>query len=314
MQQVKLTYPLNKDQIPDGPVVLAMGFFDGVHRGHKAVINTALKIARERQLPLAILTYSHAPGIVYHQYKAGFKYLTPAPRKAAIMHELGADIVYMVSFTSAYASQEPQDFVDNFLMALHPEVVVAGFDHTYGKKDVATMERLPEYAKGRFEVVTVPKLTVEDGDGKVSSTYVRECLTNHKIEEANEALGYTYTTTGLVVHGFARGRTLGLPTANIDTPETEIVPPIGVYVTEVKIQGKWYGGMASVGYNVTFGKADEPTVEIYLFDFDQMIYGEEVSVRWYKYLRGEIKFDSADALVDQMKQDEKDARAFLAQK
>lgn len=313
MQVVKIHHPLDSTLIPDGPVVLAMGFFDGVHRGHQEVIKTAKKIADEKGLPLAVLTYSHAPGIVYHQYTDGFKYLSPTKRKLELLAARDVDIVYLVSFTSAFAHLKPQEFVDQYLIAFHAQVVVAGFDHTYGKQDIATMARLPEYAKGRFEVVTVPKYTLSGPNAdKVGSRAIRQQISAGQIAVANQELGYTYTTSGIVVHGLARGRTLGFPTANIENPADELIPGIGVYTVAVAIDGHWHGGMASVGYNITFGKAPKRTVEIYLFDFNQMIYGEEVQVRWYQYLRGEVKFASADELVAQMKKDEQAARKFLA--
>lgn len=313
LQVIKIEHPLKRDLVPDGPVVLAMGFFDGVHRGHQAVIKTAKKIAEDQGLPLAVLTYSHAPGIVYHQYQNGFKYLSTTDRKLSLLEALGVDIVYLVNFTSAYASQPPVEFVNHYLLAFHSKVVVAGFDHTYGRQDVATMERLPEYAKGQFEVVTVPKVTLPDApDLKVGSRVIRQQLQDGQVTAANHELGYVYTTTGIVVHGLARGRTLGFPTANIEAPTAELIPGIGVYTTQVEINGRWYGGMASVGYNITFGKAPKRTVEIYLFDFNQMIYGEEVKVRWHQYLRGEVKFASAADLVAQMKKDEQRSRNYLA--
>ncbi|WP_242361026.1 riboflavin biosynthesis protein RibF [Limosilactobacillus antri] len=313
MRVIKIHHPLDKSLVPAGPVVLAMGFFDGVHRGHQAVIGTAKRIAKQRGLPLAVLTYDHAPGIVYHQYPDGFDYLSTTKRKLELLEELGVDLVYLVSFTSAYASLTPADFVADYLRAFHSQVVVAGFDHTYGTKDVATMERLPKYAAGQFEVVTVPKFTLADQpDVKVGSRQIRQLIATGQVGAANDALGYRYQTSGLVVHGLARGRTLGFPTANIEAPENELLPGIGVYAVTVQVGGHWYGGMASVGHNITFGKAAKLTVEIYLFDFRRMIYGEEVKVRWYQYIRGEEKFAGADELVAQMKHDEANARQILA--
>ena len=312
MQVVKIRHPLDSKLIPAGPIVLAMGFFDGVHRGHQAVIQQARKIAEKKGLPLAVLTYSHAPGIVYRQYPGGFKYLSPTPRKLELLEQLGVDIVYLVSFTSEFARLSPQEFVDQYLINFHVDTVVAGFDHTYGNKEVATMERLPEYAQGRFEVVAVPKFTLTGSDQKIGSQKNRQLIDQGQIAKANEALGYPYRTTGLVVHGLARGRTLGFPTINVETPREERIPQIGVYVVKVQLGDRWYGGMASVGHNITFGTANQLTVEIYLFDFDRLVYGEEVRVNWYQYLRGEEKFAGAAELVAQMKQDESHAREYLS--
>ena len=310
MEVVKIHHPLQKNLVPTGQVVLAMGFFDGVHRGHQQVIETAKEIANKEGLPLAVLTYDHAPGIVYRQYPGGFKYLSTTTRKLSLLRQLGVDLVYLVSFTSAFASLSPQEFVDQYLIGFHADTVVAGFDHTYGKAAVATMEKLPEYAKGRFNVVTVPKFTGK-GEQKIGSSTIRKTIDNGNIEVANRMLGYRYMTTGIVVHGLARGRSLGFPTINVETPEAERIPGIGVYTVQVKIGSKWYGGMASVGHNITFGDQNKLTVEIFLFDFNQMVYGEEVQVRWLYYQRGEVKFNGADELVAQMNRDEQASREYL---
>ena len=311
MQVIRVHHPLDKKIVPAGPVVLAMGFFDGVHRGHQEVILQAKRIAQKRGLPLAVLTYSHAPGIAYRQYPGGFKYLSTTSRKLDLLEQLGVDLVYLVSFTSSFASLAPQDFVDQYLVAFHSQVVVAGFDHTYGPADIASMVRLPDYALGRFAVVTVPKFVAPGAAEKVGSRTIRQLIDQGKVALANQELGYYYQTTGLVVHGLARGRTLGFPTINVETPTPERLPGIGVYAVDVMIGDRWYGGMASVGHNITFGDHNQLTVEIYLFDFDRMVYGEEVKVRWYQFLRGEQKFAGADELVAQMKQDEHASRTIV---
>ena len=312
MEVIRLHYPLKQNTVLNEPVVLAMGFFDGVHRGHQQVILQAKEEARKRHLPLAVLTYDHAPGIVYQEYPGGYRYLSLLKRKINLLAQLGVDRVYLMSFTSQFAALSPQSFVDKFLIALHPQVVVAGFDHTYGHQDVANMQKLPGYARGRFDVVTVPKYTTSTGQ-KVGSTAIRHLLDNGQIEEANQQLGYYYITTGLVVHGLARGRTLGFPTANIEWPCHQWIPAVGVYVVQLKIaDGPWIGGMVSVGYNITFGKARHKTLEINLFDFHEMIYGEAVHVRWIAKLRGEVKFNDANGLVAQLKQDQVDSEKWLA--
>jgi riboflavin kinase/FMN adenylyltransferase len=312
VQVIKIRHPLNPAKVVDRPVVLAMGFFDGVHRGHQAVILRAKEVAQKRGLPLAVLTYDHAPGVVYRQYQGGFKYLSTVSRKLELLKQLGVDIVYLTSFTSSFASLTPQEFVDQYLVGFHAKVVVAGFDHTYGKAGIATMERLPQYAHGRFEVVTVPKFTFNHRKAKIGSRVIRQQIDDGQVQDANQELGYRYQTSGLVVHGFARGRTIGFPTINVEGPQEERLPGIGVYAVKVEIGGQWYGGMASVGRNITFGDHNQLTVEIYLFDFSQMVYGEEVKVRWYQYLRGEVKFAGAKELVAQMEKDEQNARRILA--
>ncbi|HAT55494.1 MAG TPA: bifunctional riboflavin kinase/FAD synthetase, partial [Lactobacillus sp.] len=155
MEVIYLRHPYRPEQIPNGPVVLAMGFFDGVHIGHQAVIERARQLADERGVKLAVLTYTHHPSIVYKTSVDSFRYLSTFDRKLQLLKQLRVDIVYGISFTSQLSAVDPQTFVDDYMVGLHAVAVVAGFDHTYGKKDVAGMKQLPRYAKGRFEVVEI---------------------------------------------------------------------------------------------------------------------------------------------------------------
>jgi riboflavin kinase/FMN adenylyltransferase len=306
---INLHQPFNQNEIPGGDIVLAMGFFDGVHRGHQAVIAEAKQRAKALKLPLAVLTYDHHPSIVYTTTKNQQTYLSSLPRKLSLLEAQGVDLVYVVSFTSALSALGPQQFVDDYLVRFHTKVAVAGFDHTYGPRDISTMDKLAGYAKSRFEVVIVK--SENENQEKISSTKIRYLLDDGEIAEANELFGYAYQTTGLVVHGEARGRTLGFPTANIDWPIEERMPRIGVYAVQLKVSNQWYNGMASIGHNVTFGDARPKTLEINLFDFNQAIYGENVEVRWVSWLRDEVKYTTVENLIKQLQQDEIDSRKIL---
>ncbi|QFP79389.1 riboflavin biosynthesis protein RibF [Latilactobacillus graminis] len=312
MRVIELNHPYSQDQVPTDQVVLALGFFDGVHRGHQAVIHQAKQIAVQKKLPLAVMTFDIHPAIVYRNAdRATFRYLSTIDRKQTLMADLGVDLLYIVHFNEAFAKLDPQTFVDQYLVALHAETVVAGFDYTYGKKSVANMTTLTDYAQGRFNIVTVAE---HDYHGaKIGSTLIRDYLDAGRITEANELLGYVYQTTGEVVHGEARGRELGFPTANIESQQPERLPGIGIYAVRLFVQGQWYLGMASIGRNVTFHRNNPVTVEINLLDFNADIYGESVKVDWHQYLRGEVKFNSAKELVAQLHQDEANTRAYFAQ-
>ena len=304
MKEIRLKYPVDEAKMVQGPVVLAMGFFDGVHRGHQQVLATAKKIAEQRNQPLAVLTYDKLPAIVFEQLDQPVRYLTPLDTKLHLMAELGVDVVYVMDFTSAVGELDPQTFVDKVIMKFQPSTVVAGFDHTYGPKQIANMTKLPEYAHGRFAIKTVRKLTNGHDDTKVSSTVIRQLIDRGAVANANQLLGYRYTTSGIIVHGFARGRTIGFPTANVQWPENERIPAVGVYAVRLKVQNQWFNGMASVGYNVTFGKQTNKTIEVNIFDFQRHIYGEHVQVQWVQHLRDEVKFASVDDLVEQLKKDQ----------
>jgi riboflavin kinase/FMN adenylyltransferase len=309
MKTIEIHHPYRKEDIPNDDVVLVLGYFDGVHRGHQKVIAEGKRIAEERGLKLALMTFNQHPSVVFDRLnEEARKPLVSARHKEQLMEKLGVDIYYVIDFTSSFARQFPQEFVDNYLVNLHAKVVVSGPDYTYGKKDIADVSHLPLYADKRFEIVTVPEF--DDETGKVSSTRIRRALDSGNIPEANQLLGYRYETTGIVVHGKARGRTLGYPTANIAMSENIRIPAIGVYVTRVFVNDKWYMGMTSVGYNETFDDVEELMVEVNILDFDEDIYGEELTIQWLKRTRGMVKFNSINELIDQLRQDAEDVRNF----
>lgn len=306
----KLHHPYELSEIHTDDIVLILGFFDGVHRGHAKVIKKGVDLAKEHQLKSVVMTFNRHPSLVYQKYHpTRHAYLTTHDRKAELIERLGVDILYEMEFTSRLGSLQPEEFVDQYMVDWNAKYVVAGFDYTYGKKEVANMTLLPKLAKDRFHVVTVGEHT--DDQGKISSTRIRHLISQGNIKAANELLGYYYQTSGYVIHGEARGRTLGYPTANIEPHPHVFIPEIGIYTVAIKVNGKWYGGMASIGYNVTFGFRNNQSIEVNIFDFDEMIYGEDVQIRWIDYLRGEEKFDSSEALVEQLRKDQEKSEELL---
>lgn len=310
MKVIYLTEPYDPKKIDDEAISLAMGFFDGVHLGHQKVILKAKQKANEKKIKLAVMTFDKHPSVQFQKKpERSIKYLTSMEKKISLMEGLGVDIFYILTLNNDLASLTPQDFVTKYMIDLHAQVVVAGFDYTYGKKDIANMDKLSKYAHQQFEVVTVPELISEDQ--KISSTRIRAAIDKGQINDVNRLLGYEYQTIGEVVHGEARGRELGFPTLNLEFNEHIRIPGPGIYVTRVQVSGVWYRGMASIGYNVTFGQDRELTVEINLFDFNEMIYGQQVTVEWLSYLRSEIKFDGIDGLISQLNQDKKMTNAYF---
>lgn len=310
MQKIYLRHPYDISKIIQEPIVIALGYFDGVHLGHQRVIEMALNEARLRGIKAAVMTFSQHPKIVYQKMnpKEMF-YLSTNPRKEELFEQMGLDIMYMIDYTFDFGSQSPQAFVDNYLVALNVEVVVAGFDYTYGKRDIANMQTLPEHAKGRFEIIEVPELILHQK--KIGSSSIKTLIEEGKMDIANEELGYIYQTSGVVIHGDKRGRLLGYPTANILTNELELIPAVGVYAVEIEIHGHWYIGMASIGYNITFEANRKMTCEVYILDFNQTIYGESVKIKWHHYLRPELKFDGVEGLIAQLDQDLIDTKAYF---
>lgn len=308
MKVVNLTYPV-EDKIAKSKIVLALGFFDGVHLGHQHLINVAKNIAEEKHLPLAVMTFDRHPVEVYADDHA-FQYIDTVDEKAEKMAKLGVDYFLVMKFTKQFSQISGQDFVDHVLVALNAETVVAGFDYTYGPKDVANMDNLPVFAKKRFEIVKVPKQTF-DGK-KIGSTEIRKAIDEGKMELAYDLLGHHYVMSGIIGHGKRNGHKLGFPTANLVWQNKKAIPKIGVYATRTKVNGQWYESMTSVGYNVTIEQEKRIYIESNIFDFDEDVYGKPMEIKWYKYTRGEIKFDSLAALNEQLKKDQTEIKAYFA--
>lgn len=312
MKIVKLKEPYDKNAIVDSPIVLALGFFDGVHRGHQEVIKRAIEKGKSLGVKVAVMTFDRHPKIIFQNIDGEkFKYLTMLDEKLEHFKNLGVDIAYVVKFDENLAYLSPQDFIDKYVVGLHAICVVAGQDYTYGKHDIANMDTISDFAKGRFEIITVDHL--QRNDQKISSTQIRKDLDSGNVEAANLLLGYQYENHGTVEHGFKRGRKIGFPTLNVSIPKNERILGEGVYAVKVKIDkdNLWYEGMASIGHNETFGDNLEKTVEINLFNFDKSVYGEKVIVKWYKFLREMVKFDSVEELIDQLNKDKRDTEVFF---
>lgn len=302
MEIIELHHPYNPDSLPKKAIVLALGFFDGVHKAHQKVIQKGRELATKKGLKLAVMTFNHHPSIVFQKVDPSeMRYLTTFPQKCRIMDSLGVDFLYVVEFTSSLASLTPQQFVDQYIVGLHAQVVVAGFDYTYGPKETANMQKLPDYARDRFEIVEIDKQL--EGEIKIGSTEIRQFMALGNMKKVTHYLGYVYELSGVVVHGDKRGRLLGFPTANIKVPFMSRLPRVGVYAVTIKVANQWYLGMAQIGYNISFEKERPLTIEVNILDFDEDIYGENVQVRWHHYLRDEIKFSGIKPLIAQLNND-----------
>ncbi|MGY3748151.1 riboflavin biosynthesis protein RibF [Vagococcus salmoninarum] len=313
MKIIEIHHPYQKELLPVEDIVLVLGFFDGVHCGHQEVIRQGKEAALAKGLKLAVMTFNQHPSIVFKKIQPEtMKYLTSVEQKARHMADLGVDYLYVVEFTSAFASLAPQEFVDQYMLGLNAKVVVAGFDYTYGPREIATMANLPNYCQERFEIITVPKQMTDNK--KISSTEIRELMAGGKMAEVTNYLGYVYEIEGTVVHGDARGRTLGFPTANIKVKSNIRLPRKGVYAVKIKVADTWYRGMAQIGRNITFEADRDITVEVNILDFNRDIYGEQVSVAWYHYLRDEVKFTGVEGLISQLKQDQIDTEVYFQER
>jgi riboflavin kinase/FMN adenylyltransferase len=296
------------------PGVVAIGNFDGVHRGHQAVIARAKALADERRRPCSVLTFEPHPADVFRGKPTIFR-LTPMPAKAVALARLGTvDGMIVQSFDADFAALSAEDFVAEILVRrLGVAAVVVGYDFHFGRGRSGSPAFLAEAGRRQgFEVVVIDKITADaQGDlAAVSSTTIRALLERGDVAAAALLLGRHYFVLGTVQHGQKLGRTLGFPTANLSLdPACSLAH--GIYAVRVAVDGVVYGGVASFGRRPTFDNG-AALLESYLFDFSGDLYGRQIEVEFLAHIRGEEKFASAEALVARMTIDAAQARAVLA--
>ncbi|TCD46428.1 bifunctional riboflavin kinase/FAD synthetase [Streptococcus sp. X16XC17] len=280
--------------------VLVLGYFDGIHKGHQALFERARQLADERGLTVSVLAFPESPKIAFLRFESELLlHLTSMEKWYQLMAENGVDTLYLIDFTSEFASTSPEKFVERYIHSLKAKVVVTGFDYRFGNSR-ATVEDMRCLFDGQVEVVD--QVTFENE--KISSTRIRQAIKDGHVTLANHLLGYEFSTEGIVVHGDARGRTIGYPTANLAPFERVHLPGDGVYVADVEIDDKRYRAMASVGKNITFD-GTELRLEAHIFDFQKDIYGQRITIYWLEKIRNMIKFDGIGELMQQMKEDER---------
>lgn len=310
MKTFHLTYPhtLHLETLPE--TVAAIGFFDGIHKGHQEVIETASKEAKERNMESAVITFHPHPSAVLRPSSEQIKYITPLEEKQRILQNMEIDRLYVINFTEELAALSPREFIKYFITGLHIKHLVAGFDFTFGHKGAGNMDNIGKMAAGKFSFTRINK--VEFNDEKVSSTKIRQMFKTGKIHEINNLLGRNHQTKGKVISGAKRGRELGYPTANLHIYPDVLLPSRGIYAVKIFHKNINYLGLVSLGINPTFTpESNELKLEVHLLDFDQDIYGEELTIEWHKFLRKEKKFKSAEELIEAMDQDVKITRKYF---
>ncbi len=290
--------------------VVTVGTFDGVHRGHWAVLQEICRRAEETGRRSALLTFHPHPLRIVRPEHAPPLLTTPVEKKE-ILAETGLDYAVFLSFTPALSRYEPERFVREILVGrLGVDELVIGYDHGFGRGrsgDVDTLRRLGGELGFAVDVVE----PVEAGDDAVSSTRIREAVGEGRMEDARDALGRPYSIRGAVVKGDGRGRQLGFPTANLRIADGDkLVPPQGIYAVRGALRSGIHPGALHIGPRPTF-QGSPPTVELHLIDFDGDVYGEIVRVDFVRRLRDVLPFDTPEALVEQMREDVAEARGVL---
>ncbi|MDQ0132945.1 riboflavin kinase/FMN adenylyltransferase [Neorhizobium galegae] len=292
--------------------VIAIGNFDGVHRGHRSVLERALTLAEERGVPALVLTFEPHPRTVFRPEEPVFR-LTPAPLKARLLEAMGFRSVIEYPFTRDFATRSAEEFIQTILVDwLAASAVVTGFDFHFGKgREGGPAFLMASGAKHGFNVQLVDAFRDENAE-VISSSRIRDLLGEGDVSAAAGLLGYRYTVEAEVIGGEKLGRQLGFPTANMQLPpEAEL--KAGIYAVRFRRpDGTLFDGVASYGRRPTVTENGAPLLETYLFDFSGSLYGETCSVSFFGHLRDELKFDGLDALVAQIRRDEEEARALLS--
>lgn len=293
--------------------ILTLGTFDGVHIGHRSIIDKIVEEGKKRNLESVVLTFFPHPRMVLQQDDS-LRLLNTIDEKAELLEKLGLDTLIVHPFSQEFSRLTAEEFVKDVLVEqLNIGKIIIGHDHRFGRNRTATIDDLAEFGKEYgFEVEQISAEVIDNNS--VSSTKIRKALENGEIELANSYLGHSYFLTGTVIEGKQLGRKLNFPTANLKIDESyKLIPKIGVYVVEAKIENTIYKGMMSIGYNPTVTESKEINIEVNLFDFDQIIYGKEVRVYLLDRIRDEEKFDSVEILKRQLEKDKEYSLHFFSQ-
>jgi riboflavin kinase / FMN adenylyltransferase len=291
--------------------ILTLGTFDGVHIGHKKILERITQNTENGKYESLVLTFFPHPRMVL-QEKSEIKLLNTISEKTKLLEQTGIENLVIHPFNESFSRLTAEEFVHTILVdQFHIHKIIIGHDHRFGRNRTANIDDLIAFGEEYgFEVEQISAQEIQDVS--VSSTKIRKALDEGNVALANDYLGYSYFLTGEVVKGKQLGRTIGFPTANINIEEDyKKIPKNGVYVVKTFINEKEVFGMMNIGFNPTVN-GEKKTIEVNLFDFDADIYGHKIEVSLLEYLREEQKFGSVELLKEQLNQDQKTAMAFIA--
>ncbi len=279
----------NFQALPE-PVCAAIGNFDGVHLGHQKLIFEC----KRHGLKSAVLTFYPHPSVFLKKIP-NYSLVTPLQKKTDILARMGIDYLIVVEFNDELAQMTKEEFIDA-MHKMNIQIVVCGYDWTFGRRAEGTIADVAR----EFEFYEIKKLVLDNV--RVSTTYIRELLSIGNVKQANKLLGRQFSIKGNVVYGTQHGRLIGFPTANVDY-KNYFLPASGVYFVNVEVDSVMYLGMANIGHNPTFNFQDERKLEVNIFGLDEDIYGSSIEVYFFQRIRPEVKFESAEELAKQLKND-----------
>lgn len=290
------------DEFPQ-PCVATIGFFDGIHLGHRYLIKQVCEIADQRGYKAAVVTFPVHPRQIV-RYKPDFKLLTTWEEKLSILSDSGLDYCIALDFTEKLAALSAKDFMLFLKNEFNVKLLLVGYDHRFGHN---RSEGFPDYVRYGEELgikVLLNEVYKTDENEVISSSLIRNSLLLGKVSDAAKLLGYYYYLEGIVVSGRQLGRQIGYPTANLKVGSPDkVIPADGVYAVWVTIDGKKYGGMLSIGVRPTVNNGTDRTIETHIFNFDSDIYGKTIRISFVSYIRLEEKFGTIDELIAQLHKD-----------
>jgi riboflavin kinase/FMN adenylyltransferase len=298
----------------DPNTILTVGTFDGMHLGHKSIVDELIRLSSLNGLRNILLTiHPHPQQIIKKQGRDEVFLLTTIEERLEIIEKSGIDNVLIIPFSSDFSQTTHDEFVREYLVKkVGLKKILVGYDHMFGKNREGNKDTLENLGiELGFDVIKMD--ATQNENLIISSTKIRMALKEKNLSTANEMLGYNYRAGGLVVSGFKRGRTIGYPTANVELDEpSKLLPGNGVYCTRTHIGNEKFYSMTSIGVRPTFGDTEIRTFETNIFNFDRDIYGERISVEFLAYIRDEMKFNSVDKLVETIMFDEQKSKEIIS--
>lgn len=306
---MKITsFSLNDNFKLDKPIAACIGYFDGLHLGHKALIDKTIEYAKKNNCESALITFCPDPWITIKGIK-DVKHLSTMKQREVLLEKMGIEHLIIIEFTQEVASLPHDEFVKNILIPFDIKALICGFDFHYGYKGIGSAATLNSDSEGKFETFIID--SIDEESSKISSSRITNYIEEGHIEHANLLLGYAYTIEGLVIHGKNKGKAIGFPTANILVDNELIIPRTGVYAGYINVKNQEYKAIINIGHNPTFNFNDSLSVEVNIIHFNEDIYGESVTVKFMNRLRDEKKFDTIQQLIEQLNLDAMNAIKLL---
>jgi riboflavin kinase / FMN adenylyltransferase len=293
--------------------VVTLGIFDGVHRGHRLLLDHLVAKAKETGGDSVVITFSPHPRLVLEKDHQNLTFLTTAEEKKNLLEKAGIDHLIVIDFSTEFSRIPACNFVRNILVGkIGARYLIVGYDHHFGRSGEGDYETIKE-CSGLYDFSVEQVRGLQTDEGAISSTLIRNALLSGRIDEANDLLGYGYSITGPVIEGKKLGRKIGFPTANITTEAHKLIPANGVYAVEVITGDNIFPGMLSIGSNPTVNSDnDSRFIEVNILNFEGNIYGKTITVIFRKRLREERKFETIDQLVAQIIRDKEDTMKLFS--